>query len=162
VVGRLKIKIEDFSMSKNKSKTKKMTIHSNFSELEKIREFVQSAALSFGFSEDDAFQISLAVDEAITNLIKYSFRDNSQHNVTIEINPQPNEFEVNILDKGAPFDPMHVPSPDMEEYMRKYQKGGLGIHIMRSVMDKISYHPSNKTSNTNVLKLTKILSLNNL
>ncbi len=145
-------------MPKSKAKYKNLiyTIGDD-AELIKIRDFVQDKAIGFGFDEMEAQKIALAVDEACTNLIKHAYKLDPTKNIYVEIDTASNKFTVNIYDEGSPFNPMDAPTPDMKEYFSKYKHGGLGIHIMRLVMDEIAYFPA-KTGNTkNLLKLTKIL-----
>jgi serine/threonine-protein kinase RsbW len=145
-------------MSKSGNKyNNRMTIKADLSELITIRDFVMKIASDFGFPEDDAFKISLAVDEACTNLIKYAYNFNSGKYITIEVKPAKNQFVVNIKDEGQPFDPEMVPSPDMKEYLRRFNRGGLGIFLMKSVMDEISYTPSSERNKLNILRLAKYL-----
>lgn len=137
-----------------------LTIKSDFEELEKVRKFITNQTKDFGFNENESFKIALAVDEACTNLIKYSFNQDSRNKILISISKNESYFEIKIKDSGLSFNPLFVPTPDMPEYLNKYQKGGLGIHIMRSVMDTISYEPSNSIVKWNVLTLIKSLKTN--
>ncbi len=131
---------------------------SDFAELAGIRSFVRCKALEFGFSEEDAQKISLAVDEAVTNLIKHAYKLDSEKQIRVEIDEHGDEFTVNILDDGIPFNPLNARTPDMIEYLKNYEKGGLGIHIMKLVMDDIAYLPGSPAQNRrNMLKLTKRL-----
>ncbi len=132
-------------------------VKADFSELEKIREFVFAYANDYYFSEVDAQKITLAVDEACTNLMRYSYNCKCDFSICIDIMISNNEFVVQITDEGEPFDPLSVESPDMKKYFAEFRKGGLGIHIMRSVMDNINYQPSQSSGRKNVLKLTKFL-----
>ena len=141
-------------------KSIKSNFEATFDELDDIRAFVKDNAELFGFNEDDSYKISLAVDEACTNLIRYSFKLEPSHKIKIEISENRNEFIINIKDNGNSFNPLDVPAPDMEEYLQKFKRGGLGIHIMRSVMDEISYFPSKQNGRQNVLKLVKMLNSN--
>lgn len=142
---------------KNKYKTRNICASGDFTELEKIRDFVAAEASSFGFSGEDSQRIALAVDEACTNLINHAFKRDSNRKICIEIEPAKNQFIVNILDDGIPFNPLEVPQPDMQEYFKSYKRGGLGIQIMRLVMDEISYIPQSDSIKKNVLKLKKVL-----
>jgi serine/threonine-protein kinase RsbW len=132
-------------------------VKADFSELEKIRDFVFSHAKQFYFSENDAQKITLAVDEACTNLMRYSYNCKCEFNICIDIIISNNEFVVQIIDEGEPFNPLSVESPDMKKYFAEFRKGGLGIHIMRSVMDNIEYQPSQSSEKKNILMLTKYL-----
>lgn len=133
-------------------------ISSDTAELSKVRDFVLRKAMEFGFSEDEAYKISLAVDEACTNLIRHAFKLDTHNKICVEIEESKGKFNVKISDSGSPFDPLTVESPDMKEYFKQYRHGGLGIHIMRSVMDDIKYYPSTTDNSRNILKLTKLLS----
>ena len=142
-------------MSKTGKYDDSICASSDFEELSRIRDFVKKSALTYGFEEHQAQQIALAVDEACSNLIRHAFNFDKKREICIEIETDKNSFIVKVLDDGAPFNPLEVNPPDMKEYFRKYQRGGLGISIMRKVMDKILYQASNKKNPKNILKLIK-------
>ncbi len=128
-----------------------------YSELRKVREFVSDKAKLFGFSSDDANKIALAVDEACTNLIQHAYHLDKSKQFCIEVETDKRRFVVKILDDGKPFNPLDVNSPDMKKYFSEFRKSGLGIHLMKLVMDDIKYSPSSKSRPQNVLKLIKVL-----
>ncbi len=132
-------------------------INSDFAELSKIRNYVLSKAAGFGFSDDQANKIAMAVDEACTNLIKHSNKFDPSKTICVHIETDQKHFIVNILDDGKPFNPNDFPSPNLDDYLQKPKRGGLGIFIIKKVMDNISYLPSGKGSQRNVLRLTKQL-----
>lgn len=68
-----------------------------------------------------------------------------------------NKIVVSISDNGEPFDPLSVERPNMEEYFIEFKRGGLDIHLMRSVMDDIEYYPADAKNNQNTLKLIKYI-----
>src|SRR3989339_1556417 len=94
----------------------------DFSELHKIRNFVYSKAQVFGFDDNDASKIALAVDEACTNLIKHSFNLDKTKEFCVSVEPSSFNFTVKIHDKGQPFNPMEVDKLDMNEYFKNYKK----------------------------------------
>jgi len=144
-------------MSKPGSKYHKLCIGTDLSKLQEIRDYITSASKRFGFEDSEAQNIALAVDEACTNLIKYSFKFDDSKKICISIETAKKEFCVNITDNGDPFNPLIVPTPDMNEYFRNMKPGGLGILIMRSVMDDITYLSSTENNEHNILKLKKYL-----
>jgi serine/threonine-protein kinase RsbW len=113
---------------------------------------------NFGFNDYKAEELVLAVDEACTNLIKHAYKYNPEDLIIVEINSSDNRFIVNIIDQSPSFDPRFVQDPDMIEYRNKYKKGGLGIFIMKSLVDSIDYQIINNGSIKNILTLTKQLS----
>lgn len=140
----------------NSNKTyKTLCVIGDTNELTKIRDFVDENARLFGFSEEQAFKICLAVDEACSNLIRHSFKFDKSKEICVAIEEANDKFTINILDKGSSFNPLDYSTPDMIEYLKKFQKGGLGIHIIKSVMDEISYSPALENNSCNTLMLTK-------
>ncbi len=136
---------------------KHVVFKSNFAELSRIRDYILENARAFGFTDDEAYKISLAVDEACSNLIRHAFMFDDSRTIQLFIETTDNSFIVNIVDDGSPFNPLEVPLQNMKEYMEQMKRGGLGIHLMRSVMDNITYYPSNKSNPQNILKLQKTL-----
>ncbi|MBE2188013.1 MAG: ATP-binding protein [Desulfobulbaceae bacterium] len=126
-------------------------------ELSRIRDFVKLKAEDFGFGDGDCNKIVLAVDEACSNLIEHAYKKDSTKLLCVEIDSFDKEFIVKILDNAIPFDPSNVELPDMEKYFKVLKRGGLGIKIMRLVMDEILYYPSNEHNPVNTLILKKHL-----
>jgi len=120
-------------------RTQTITIQSRTERLIRVREFVSTGARKFGFSDEDVSKIALAVDEACTNIIRHAYRSDPTKNISVTIKGRNGTFEVAIRDSGAEFDPAGVPSPDMQEYLTQYRRGGLGMYLMKSLMDKIEY-----------------------
>ncbi len=133
------------------------TIHieSRTDRLIAVREFVSDAARSFGFSDEDVSKIALAVDEACTNVIKHAYRFDPAQDISVTVRADGSGFQVVIRDNGAQFNPSQIQTPDMREYMKNYRRGGLGMHLMRSLMDKVEYNIA--PGKTNEVTLTKFL-----
>jgi serine/threonine-protein kinase RsbW len=127
-----------------------------FEELVKVRDFVKEQSISLGAEEMIAENIALAVDEAVTNLIEHGFKtkDNS---FILEITKDNTDLIIDILDDGISFDPKKIEDPDLEKYFKELKKGGLGIYIIKSMMDSIEYLPLNKHQKYNILRLKKSL-----
>lgn len=124
-------------------------------ELERIRNFVFNNAVNAGFDENESNKIALAVDEACSNLVKHAYNQDKTKRLCVQIELICGKFIINIFDEGNPFNPMEVPAPDMKEYFQQFKHGGLGIHIIRLIMDDISYTPSSPLYPHNRLSLSK-------
>jgi serine/threonine-protein kinase RsbW len=124
-------------------------------ELYKIRNFIELKALEYGLNSDAATKVALAVDEACTNLIEHAFKFDKNKTICIATEKIDKKMVVSIIDQSQPFNPLSVQKQNMEEYFREFKKGGLGIQLMRSVMDDIEYYPASSQNNQNVLKLIK-------
>lgn len=132
-----------------------ISIDSRTDRLIAVREFVADAAREFGFGEDDVSKISLAVDEACTNVIKHAYGFDASKSLSITVVPGKDSLEILIRDTGKGFDPSKVSIPDMKEYLSHYQKGGLGVYLMKKLMDVVEYQllPGQK----NEVRLVKYL-----
>ena len=116
-----------------------LKIKSQTEKLSMVREFVSEAAREFGFDDESVNKIALAVDEACTNIIKHSYEFASNKDIDIAISANDSKFKVVISDHGKGFNPETVKVPDMREYLSKYKKGGLGMYLMKSLMDSVEY-----------------------
>jgi serine/threonine-protein kinase RsbW len=132
-------------------------LNSDYSNLNNLRDFITEEAGRFGFDSDTAYLIALAVDEACTNLIRYAYKFDQSKKIEINIKFDNNSFIVVIIDTGKPFNPLDVPPPDMQEYFDEFKRGGLGIFIIRKIMDKVIYKAANDVQMHNELWLLKNL-----
>jgi serine/threonine-protein kinase RsbW len=132
-----------------------LTVASQTAKLKRVRQFVAAAARRFGFSVEDASKIALAVDEACTNIIKHAYNFAEDKDIHLSILMRDGKFEVLITDHGKPFNPDAVKLPVMEEYLSHYRHGGLGMYLMKSLMDRVEYRirPGSK----NQVSLVKFL-----
>ncbi|MBI5019848.1 MAG: ATP-binding protein [Ignavibacteriales bacterium] len=116
-----------------------LNISSNTEKLSVVREFVSDAARNFGFDDETVSKISLAVDEACTNIIKHAYEYAPNKELEIKVLTNKQQFEVIITHQGKLLDPKLIKSPDMKEYLVHPRRGGLGIHLMRLLMDSVEY-----------------------
>jgi len=117
----------------------KLRIPSQTDNLELIREFVSKVASKVGFGGDDVSKIELAVDEACSNVIKHAYQKDPSKPIDIAMKIDLNKFTIVITDRGRGFDPAKLKMPDMKEYLAELRVGGLGIYLMRSLMDEVDY-----------------------
>jgi Anti-sigma regulatory factor (Ser/Thr protein kinase) len=139
---------------KQKATRLNLRIPSQTEKLSLARDFVADAAKVFGFKEDDVNSIALAVDEACTNIIKHAYNYASDKDIDIVVSMNKPEFEILIEDRGKHFNAQQVPVPNMKEYMSHYKRGGLGMYLMKKLMDKVEYSIQPRK---NIVRLIKYL-----
>jgi serine/threonine-protein kinase RsbW len=133
--------------------TLQLKIESRTDKLFFVRDFVSDAARNFGFDEESVSKIALAVDEACTNIIKHSYNYAPNKELEVKIMTNQKVFEVVITHQGIMFDPNAVQTPNMPEYLTHFRRGGLGMHLMKLLMDKIDYKIlPNQTCEVHLLK----------
>ncbi len=131
-----------------------LSVKSSTDNLYVIRDFIKNTALSLGYSNAAIGNIILAVDEACTNIIKHAYKYSPTGDIQIELNRIANKFIITILDSGIEFDPNLIPEPDIKEYYKQRRIGGLGMYLMKKMMDEVVY---TKNKNKNQVKMVKYL-----
>jgi anti-anti-sigma factor len=100
-------------------------------------------------------QITTSIGEVFTNLVRHGDpgAEGGIPDIEIEIEPWPDRLTIRVLDRGTPFDPAGVPAPDLTAL----PESGLGLHIVKSWMDEVSYLPKGHGGGpgANVLSMTK-------
>jgi anti-sigma regulatory factor (Ser/Thr protein kinase) len=124
-----------------------LTVTSELENLESIARFVADATSTMGMDADTTYAVQLAVDEACTNVIDYAYQRRRGQPVTIECREENGQCIVVIRDCGRPFDPRHVPMPDLKGPISRRKVGGLGIFLMRKLMDDVHFRFDVKTGN---------------
>jgi serine/threonine-protein kinase RsbW len=118
----------------------KLRIPSQTDNLELIRYFVGKVAEHVGFDADEVGKIELAVDEACTNVMKHAYSaDTNDKTLDVAIQIDYQKLTLIVTDHGKGFDPMKVQTPNMKEYLAELRVGGLGIYLMRTLMDEVAY-----------------------
>jgi anti-sigma regulatory factor (Ser/Thr protein kinase) len=100
-----------------------------------VRCVVKRLAERLEFPEEEGARMVLAVDEACTNIIRYAYGDGEEGRITLTFVVQPNALEIDVRDFGTPADPETFKPRDLADI----RPGGLGIHFIRSVMDRVAY-----------------------
>ena len=109
--------------------------------LEIVREFVARIAQNMGFSEENIHRIELAVDEASTNVIRHAYKNSktNQEFLSVEVTTHEDRLEIDVIDAGKGFDPSQVKTPEMDVYLKEMKRGGLGLYLIKTLMDKVEY-----------------------
>jgi anti-sigma regulatory factor (Ser/Thr protein kinase) len=110
--------------------------------LAQVREAVSEVVQESAFPDKDMHRIILAVDEAVANIMEHAFESSdgeSELAITMALNADANSFEVVIHDSGKEFDPAEVDTPDIAEHVAAGRRNGLGIFLMRQIMDEVKY-----------------------
>lgn len=86
-----------------------------------------------------AYKFGLALEETLTNVISYAFADGQPHAIEIRLECSDGYLTALMSDDGAPFDPLSQPEPDIHAPVGQRKVGGLGIHLLRKLMDEAGY-----------------------
>jgi anti-sigma regulatory factor (Ser/Thr protein kinase) len=129
------------------------TFVADFDNLDEIREFVGEEARQVGFLEKEIYSIQLAADEASSNIIEHAYAGVEDGKIEIDCSTAKGELKIVMRDKGKSFNPSSVPEPNVKADLSERKIGGLGIYLMRKLMDEVSYESS--VEGGNVLTMVK-------
>ena len=124
-------------------------------ELRRLSRFVESLCREGGAGKNTAMNIGLAMEEAVANIIFYAYPKNTEGEIIISACLDNGVLSFRITDTGIPFDPTDKKEADIDLPAEQRRIGGLGIHIVRKIMDTVSYM---RTDGKNILTLGKRIS----
>jgi anti-sigma regulatory factor (Ser/Thr protein kinase) len=121
------------------SHTYSFELKSDLSELETLCQHLKKFGQVTGLSQTCATDINICLDELFTNIVSYGFDDDQEHKIRFTINLDNNVLIFKIEDDGVPFNPLKKKDPEFPADIMDARIGGLGIHIVRKLMDDIRY-----------------------
>ena len=138
--------------------SKRIVLPNDIQEVSKLTAFVDEVCEVVGFSPAVTMQMNLALEEAVVNVMNYAYPEGTHGDVTIEAKTNDVRLKFTIIDSGTPFDPTAMEDVDIHQDAEDRPIGGLGIHLVREIMDSVNYE---RVDNLNVLTLRKKLRKNN-
>ena len=97
-------------------------------------------------------KLSIALDDLLNNIISYGYQDDEAHEITVVVDYTVDDVTVTIEDDGIPFNPFTVDDPDISLSLDERKIGGLGIHLVKNMMDEVFY---TRVTNMNIVRLVK-------
>ena len=139
-------------MNNNNANNLELRVKSSTENHALIREFVGNSARHFSISKDVVDKLILAVDEASSNIIRHAYKNSPEGEIVVTFICDENECTIILTDHGTGFNPSSVKYPDMVAYLKEKKRGGLGIHLMKILMDEVDYFSVTGEYNKLVLK----------
>ena len=127
------------SRRESMAETRRLQVRGRYQNIPGIIDFVNEAALAAGLGEDEAFHCQLSVDEACTNIIEHAYGAEDAGRIEVACEIEPGIITVRIVDYGQPFDPGAVPEPADTNELDQIEPGGIGLHLMRKLMDEVNF-----------------------
>ena len=131
-----------------------LVLHNQIKEIPQLADFMRTIAAETGMDKSLAMSLNLALEEAVSNVVLYAYPDGSNGLVDIEAILWKDHIDFIISDNGVPFDPTAVGTPDLTLDVKERPIGGLGIYLVKSIMDSVAY---SRREGKNILSMTKKL-----
>ena len=132
--------------------TRSIRLYNEIGQIRKLTDFVEGIAEELQMDPALAFGMNLALEEAVTNVILYAYNKGTNGYVDIDVIQYEDTVKFILSDSGKPFDPTAVPDADVTLKAEDRKIGGLGIFLVRQIMDDVRYEYKN---GRNILSMTK-------
>lgn len=131
-----------------------LTLHNDIQEVGILAEWIEQLGEEYGLTPDKVFQLNLAMEEAVVNVMNYAYPGEENRTFTVEATTGDDNIVFVIDDEGIPFDPTKAEEPDITLSAEERPIGGLGIMLVRQFMKEVEYE---RTDGHNRLILTYAL-----
>jgi serine/threonine-protein kinase RsbW len=117
-----------------------MTVAPDLSAIAPLNEWVEERCQEAGLGGELTFKFMLAIEEAVTNVVSYAFAEvPPPHRIRLRLDIDEDRCAAELVDNGRPFDPSAASSPDLTGSIEEREAGGLGIHLIRNMVDRVEY-----------------------
>jgi anti-sigma regulatory factor (Ser/Thr protein kinase) len=130
---------------------------SNLSDLKALNEHLVAFGGNIGMTDLCISEVNICLDELFTNIVLYGFNDDLEHKIKFSLKVEDNLLITIMEDDGVPFNPLKKKAVKLPENVDDAQIGGLGIHITKELVDKISYE---RKGDLNILTIKKSIPIN--
>jgi anti-sigma regulatory factor (Ser/Thr protein kinase) len=131
-----------------------LILKNRLTEIPHVAQLVTEFGEKRHFSGELVHDVNLVLEEILSNIILYGYEDAKLHQIELELQYNEQELELKIQDDAKAFNPLDVPEPDLDLPLEDRPIGGLGIYLMRSLMDVLNYR---RSQGKNVLTLKKFI-----
>ena len=135
-----------------------LTLPNDINTIPQMNEFIEMVCEEIGFDMSTTMSLTLAIEEAVVNVMSYAYPEGTEGTVGIEVVADDACANFIISDSGKPFDPTTKEEVDITLSAEERSIGGLGIHLVRQIMDSLHYE---RKDGKNILTLCKHI-INNL
>ena len=140
------------------TKILELSLKNELTEIDRANESFNAYAEGNGIPKKVNRQINLVFDELLNNIISHAYRDDNEHDIELRVELTGDRLAVTIADDGMPFNPFGLETPDTGLSLEEREIGGLGIHLVRNVMDDVVYQ---RKIDKNVTTLIKHIDISN-
>lgn len=143
-------------MTERQFPTQNLSIRNDLNEIQRVGQMIESFVVQHGLPASLIAAFTLASDELLTNVISYGYDDEHEHNIHLQIKCDDSALRFRLEDDGRAYNPFATPTPDLTASLWDRPMGGLGIHLVRHLMDQVEY---DREANKNIVLLTKQIPL---
>ncbi len=133
---------------------KSLVLKNQVSELERMAQEISSWCHQQALPCELEYKMNLVLDEIVSNIIRHGFKDHDDHEISVRFSVEDGELTMQVEDDGGQFDPLGFPSPDITKHIEERRFGGMGIFLVRQIVDRLEYQ---RRDGRNLLTMRKRL-----
>lgn len=133
---------------------RELTFKNEENELNRVAEFMENVCEELQLDTHVAMKLQLAIEEMVVNVISYAYPKGTVSDISLTVEADGRELTLVLSDSGVPFDPTAKDEPDLDVDPMDRQQGGMGILIVKNIMNEVSYQ---RLGDTNQLTMKKKL-----
>ena len=131
-----------------------LALWNDTAELVRLESFISGYCEQHGISPSIAMELNLVAEECFVNVVEHGFDDQARHQIQVALELVTDVVTITVEDEGVAFDPLSAPEFDPKTPIEQRRVGGLGIHLVRNLMDEVKYQ---RTDGKNRLTMRKSL-----
>ncbi len=116
-----------------------LSLTNKLAEIEGVSRLVEAFGEQHGLPARVVFDLNLALDEVLTNIISYGYDDGAEHEITVRLSLDGHTLHVEVEDDGRPFNPLEIAEPHLGGPVEERSIGGLGLFLVRKLMSGLAY-----------------------
>ena len=129
-----------------------LVLHNGPDALPELHRFLAAFTTATSLPTDMAQAVDLALTEWVTNVLSYGFSPDETGVITLALSGKGSELQIEVEDTGPPFNPLAYPLADVNRPLEEKPIGGLGIHLVRGLMDELHYNRTNRGNRLLMIK----------
>jgi anti-sigma regulatory factor (Ser/Thr protein kinase) len=126
-------------------------LKSQFAELTRLAEEITRLGTEHHLPDEVIFHLNLALEEVVSNIIRHGYGGREDGEVSLVLHLAGEAIAVTVEDDGVPFNPLELPDPDLTAPLEEREVGGLGVYLVRQLMDEVDYRAE---GGRNILRMT--------
>ncbi len=133
-------------------KRKTLKLYNKISELETIQLCLDELVEKWNVPAALGMTLNLVIEEAFTNVVNYAYDDSDEHSIEVVFEMQSKILSISLIDDGIAYDPTQNATPDLSLSVEERSIGGLGVYLIKSMMDEVAYE---RKAGKNILLMRK-------
>ena len=125
------------------SETIVVELKNDLREIERLARIADDFGRRHQLNAETLHNAKVGLDEILTNVISYAYADGGEHSIITRFSLEQGNLTVEVEDDGRPFNPLNAPEPDTKQLLEERSLGGLGIHLVRKLIDELEYRRQN-------------------